>query len=130
MAPLTTLCRARTTQTACLADADGGSANQCAWATIDTYSAADLTCSLVRQHGECIGIQANASSCPSAACDGAAAGTAFYRFNDQCQVETFTAPLCGWQVLDWNECQWDGSSPDACSTPWPSAGPPSCRCNC
>ena len=128
--PLTTLCRARTTQAACLADAGGGSANSCAWAMIETYGANDDSCSLTGEHGECIGIQANAGSCTNSACDGAVSATAYYRFNDQCQVETFTASLCGWQVLDWNECAWDGSSPDACTQPWPSAGPASCRCHC
>jgi len=129
-APLTTLCRARTTQAQCLADAGGGSANSCAWATIETYGANDSACSLVAERGECIGIQANASSCTNTACDGAVSATAYYRFNDQCQIETFTASLCGWQVLDWNECTWDGSSPDACTQPWPSAGPAACRCHC
>ncbi len=128
--PLTTLCRARTTQAECLADAGGGSANSCAWATIETYGAGDSACSLVGERGECIGIQANAGSCTNTACDGAVSATAYYRFNDQCQVETFTASLCGWQVLDWDECAWDGSSPDACTQPWPSAGPAACRCHC
>ncbi len=129
-APLTALCRARPTQAQCLADADGSSANRCAWALIDTYGAADQSCSPTEQHGECIGLQANDQSCNNSACDGALPATAYYRFNDQCQVETFTASLCGWQVLDWSECNWDGQSPEPCTMPWPSEGPPACRCHC
>ncbi len=129
-APLTVLCRARTTQAECLADAGGGSANSCAWATIDTYGANDSSCSRVGQRGECVGIQANAGSCTNSACDGGVSATVYYRFNDQCQVETFSASLCGWQVLDWDECAWDGSSPEGCSKPWPSAGPAACSCSC
>ena len=129
-APLTALCRARTTQAQCLADADDSSANRCAWATVDTYAPSDRSCSPTNQHGECIGLQASDAGCSNTACDGAVSATAYYRFNDQCQVETFTASLCGWKVLDWSTCSWDGQSPEQCTAPWPSEGAPACRCHC
>lgn len=127
---LTALCKARTSAADCLAFADGGGANKCAWVTVSSFAPGDFLCAPVSAFGECIGLQTDNTSCAGGACDGAVSAAAYYRFNDQCQVETFTGSFCGWKVLDWDLCAWNGASPDECAQPWPSAGPPACRCNC
>ncbi|MEZ4384068.1 MAG: hypothetical protein R3A79_22230 [Nannocystaceae bacterium] len=127
---LTALCKARTSAADCLAYADGGGANKCAWVAVSSFAPNDFLCAPVSTYGECIGLQTDNTSCAGAACNGAVSGAAYYRFNDQCQVETFTGSFCGWRVLDWDLCAWSGSTPEGCAQPWPSSGAPACRCSC
>ncbi|MCB9705465.1 MAG: hypothetical protein H6711_26580 [Myxococcales bacterium] len=126
---VTTLCRARANQADCLAFSDGGSSYKCAWVAIETHPPDDLTCSASVQQYECIGLQVSAAPCNQATCGGAA-GTTYYRWNAECQVDVFQASFCGFEVLDWSTCGWTTASSPECTVPWPSVGPAACRCGC
>lgn len=123
------LCAARASPSECLAFGDGV-ASKCAWVDVTTHPAGASTCAGGSGRGVCVGLQASGAACNDSTCAGSVATTTHYRFTASCEVEVFQGSFCGFEVVDWSVCQWSGGGTDTCTVPWPSAGPPACKCAC
>ncbi|MEZ4447916.1 MAG: hypothetical protein R3B09_00465 [Nannocystaceae bacterium] len=121
------LCGARGTESECVAFGDGVT-SKCAWAQVTSYAGASACGGSSR--GVCVGLQANGGGCGPASCGGGSSATTYYRFTASCELEVFQGSYCGFQVVDWSACEWTDSPSAECSAPWPSSGPPACKCLC
>src|SRR5688572_27989197 len=85
--------------------ADVDPSGQCFWVEVSKHRVVAGECERIESHGECVGIVGTQAGCGVQECGTDEPTHAFFRIDDDGEVELFDNPECGPSpVGDWTEC--------------------------